>query len=80
MPVAAFLVSAAAFISAFLGGFLALRAVSHVGMIIAIGAGIRIGAAFFDLIPEAVELLEGRSTRSWSRRRSASLPSTPSRS
>ncbi len=54
MPVTAFLVSAAAFISAFLGGFLALRAVSHVGMIIAIGAGIRIGAAFFDLIPEAV--------------------------
>ena len=51
MPVTAFLVSAAAFISAFLGGFLALRAVSHVGMIIAIGAGIRIGAAFFDLIP-----------------------------
>ena len=59
MPVAAFLVSAAAFISAFLGGFLALRAVSHVGMIIAIGAGIRIGAAFFDLIPEAVGLLDG---------------------
>ena len=59
MPVAAFVVSAAAFISAFLGGFLALRAVSHVGMIIAIGAGIRIGAAFFDLIPEAVELLDG---------------------
>ena len=59
MPVAAFLVSAAAFLSAFLGGFVALRAVSHVGMIIAIGAGIRIGAAFFDLIPEAVGLLGG---------------------
>ena len=59
MPVTAFAVSAAAFISAFLGGFLALRAVSYVGMIIAIGAGIRIGAAFFDLIPEAVGLLGG---------------------
>jgi len=59
MPVAAFLVSAAAFLSAFLGGFVALRAVSHVGMIIAIGAGIRIGAAFFDLIPEAAGLLGG---------------------
>jgi zinc transporter ZupT len=59
MPVAAFAVSAAAFISAFLGGFLALRAVRYVGMIIAIGAGIRIGAAFFDLIPEAVGLLDG---------------------
>ena len=36
---------------------LALRAVRYVGVIIAIGAGIRIGAAFFDLIPEAVEHL-----------------------
>jgi ZIP family zinc transporter len=59
VPVAAFLVSAAAFLSAFLGGFVALRAVSRVGIIIAIGAGIRIGAAFFDLIPEAVGLLGG---------------------
>lgn len=59
MPVTAFLVAAAAFVSAFLGGFLALRAVTHVGMIIAVGAGIRIGAAFFDLIPEAVDLLDG---------------------
>ena len=59
MPLTAFLVSAAAFLSAFLGGLLALRAVSRVGMIIAVGAGIRIGAAFFDLIPEAAELLGG---------------------
>jgi ZIP family zinc transporter len=59
VPVAAFLVSAAAFLSAFLGGFVALRAVSRVGIIIAIGAGIRIGAAFFDLIPEAVHLVGG---------------------
>ncbi len=58
-PLAAFLVSAAAFLSAFAGGFLALRAVRHVGMIIAVGAGIRIGAAFFDLIPEASALLGG---------------------
>jgi ZIP family zinc transporter len=59
MPLAAFLVSAAAFLSAFLGGFVALRAVQRVGIIIAIGAGIRIGAAFFDLIPEANKLLGG---------------------
>ena len=59
MPVAAFLVSAAAFLSAFLGGVVALRAVKRVGIIIAIGAGIRIGAAFFDLIPEANDLLGG---------------------
>ena len=51
MPLAAFLVSAAAFLSAFLGGVVALRAVSRVGIIIAIGA------AFFDLIPEAVHLV-----------------------
>jgi ZIP family zinc transporter len=59
VPLAAFLVSAAAFLSAFLGGVVALRAVSRVGIIIAIGAGIRIGAAFFDLIPEAVKLVGG---------------------
>ena len=50
-------VSFAAFLSAFAGGWLALRAVRYVGMIIAVGAGIRIGAAFFDLIPEAIEHL-----------------------
>ena len=59
MPLTAILVSAAAFVSAFLGGFVALRAVSQVGMIIAVGAGIRIGAAFFDLIPEAADMLGG---------------------
>jgi ZIP family zinc transporter len=59
VPVTAFLVSAAAFVSAFLGGLVALKAVSRVGIIIAVGAGIRIGAAFFDLIPEAARLLGG---------------------
>jgi zinc transporter ZupT len=56
---AAFLVSAGAFVSALAGGILALRAVRHVGVIIAVGAGVRIGAAYFDLIPEAVEHLGG---------------------
>lgn len=55
MPVPALLVAFGAFASALLGAWLALRAVRFVGVIIAIGAGIRIGAAFFDLIPEAVE-------------------------
>jgi ZIP family zinc transporter len=59
MALTAIVVSAAAFVSAFLGGMIALRAVRQVGMIIALGAGIRIGAAFFDLIPEATELLGG---------------------
>ncbi len=57
MALTAILVSAGAFLSAFVGGIVALRAVRHVGIIIAIGAGIRIGAAFFDLIPEGSELL-----------------------
>lgn len=57
MTLAALAVSLAAFISAIAGGWLAIRAVRYVGMIIALGAGIRIGAAFFDLIPEAAEHL-----------------------
>jgi zinc transporter, ZIP family len=57
MVLTTFLVSAGAFVSALAGGVLALRAVTHVGLIIAAGAGIRIGAAYFDLIPEAVEHL-----------------------
>jgi ZIP family zinc transporter len=56
---AAILVSVGAFVSALAGGVLAMRAVRHVGVIIAIGAGVRIGAAYFDLIPEAVEHLGG---------------------
>ena len=56
MPLA-LVVSFGAFASALLGGWLAMRAVRFVGVIIAVGAGIRIGAAFFDLIPEAIEHL-----------------------
>ena len=56
MPLA-LAVSFGAFASALVGGWLAMRALRYVGVIIAIGAGIRIGAAFFDLIPESVEHL-----------------------
>ena len=59
MPITAILVSAGAFLSALVGGVVALRAVRQVGYIIAIGAGIRVGAAYFDLIPESVEHLGG---------------------
>jgi ZIP family zinc transporter len=59
MALTAILVSAGAFLSALAGGFVALRATRQVGLIIAVGAGIRIGAAFFDLIPEASSLLGG---------------------
>ena len=57
MPVAALAVSLGAFASALIGAWLALRAVRYVGVIIAVGAGIRIGAAFFDLIPESIDHL-----------------------
>jgi zinc transporter, ZIP family len=57
LPLTALLVSAGAFASAMVGGLLALRAVRQVGLLIAVGAGIRIGAAYFDLVPEAVEHL-----------------------
>ncbi|MBA2300265.1 MAG: ZIP family metal transporter [Chloroflexi bacterium] len=56
MPLA-LVVAFGAFTSALIGGWLAMRAVRYVGVIIAVGAGIRIGAAFFDLIPESVEHL-----------------------
>lgn len=59
MPLTAFLVAFGAFASALAGGVLALRAVRQVGLIIAVGAGIRIGAAFFDLLPEAVDQMHG---------------------
>lgn len=59
MPLAAVLVSAGAFLSALVGGVVAMRATRSVAAIIAVGAGIRIGAAFFDLIPESVDHLGG---------------------
>jgi len=46
-------VAATTFLSTMLGGLLALRTSTHVGMVIALGAGVRVGAAFFDLGPEA---------------------------
>jgi ZIP family zinc transporter len=59
MVLTAFLVAAGAFLSALAGGALAIRAAGSVGAIIAVGAGIRIGAAFFDLIPESIDQLGG---------------------
>lgn len=46
-------VAIATFLSTMAGGALALRATAHLGLIIALGAGVRIGAAFFDLAPES---------------------------
>jgi ZIP family zinc transporter len=62
MPPLLVAMSAAAILSALTGGVMALRLVRQVGYVIAIGAGIRIGAAFFDLLPESVDLMGGRVT------------------
>lgn len=46
-------VVAATFLSTLAGGVVALRTTTQLGLIIALGAGVRIGAAFFDLAPES---------------------------
>jgi ZIP family zinc transporter len=45
------------FISTMAGGLFALRTTAHIGIVIALGAGVRIGAAFFDLAPESAREL-----------------------
>ena len=47
----------ATFLSTMAGGLIALRTVRHLGVILALGAGVRIGAAFFDLAPESATAL-----------------------
>ena len=56
-PVLVVLVAFLTFGSTMLGGLVALRATTHIGVIIALGAGVRIGAAFFDLAPESARSL-----------------------
>ncbi len=51
------LVAITTFASTMIGGLVALRSTAHLGMIIALGAGVRIGAAFFDLAPESANEL-----------------------
>lgn len=43
-------------VSTLIGGALALRLRSHITLLIALGAGILLGAAFLDLLPEAISL------------------------
>ncbi len=57
MQLTAVLVSMGALLSALAGGLVAMRASASIGLVIAVGAGIRIGAAFFDLMPDSVEHL-----------------------
>jgi zinc transporter ZupT len=56
------LVALTTFAATMAGGVFALRVTSHMGMVIALGAGVRIGAAFFDLAPEAARELNSLDT------------------
>ena len=50
------LISIATFVSTFLGGIFALRFKDKLHLILGFSAGAIIGVAFFDLLPEAIEL------------------------
>lgn len=52
------IVAIAAFLSAFGGGLLALRFRDKLHIILGFAAGAVLGVAFFDLLPEAIEILE----------------------
>ena len=52
------IVAAAAFLSTLLGGLLALRLRDKLHLILGFSAGAVIGVAFFDLLPEAIDLGE----------------------
>lgn len=49
-------ISIAAFLSTFIGGLLALRFKDKLHLVLGFSAGAIIGVAFFDLLPEAIEL------------------------
>ena len=53
-----FLIGIAAFISTSLGGLFALRLKDSLHLILGFSAGAVIGVAFFDLMPEALEIIE----------------------
>jgi ZIP family zinc transporter len=53
----AVLLSAAAFVMTLLGGLLALKLQDRLHLILGFSAGAVLGVAFFDLIPEAIELV-----------------------
>jgi zinc transporter ZupT len=56
------LVALTTFAATMAGGVFALRVTSHMGVVIALGAGVRIGAAFFDLAPESARELDSLDT------------------
>ena len=51
-----YFIAAAAFVATFLGGLLALRLRDSLHLILGFSAGAVVGVAFFDLLPEALNL------------------------
>lgn len=51
----AILLTAFAALSTLFGGWLALRARKHIHLLLGFGAGVLLGATFFDLLPEAID-------------------------
>jgi len=51
----AILLTVLAALSTLSGGWLALRARKHIHLLLGFGAGVLLGATFFDLLPEAIE-------------------------
>ncbi|OHA19747.1 MAG: hypothetical protein A2836_00270 [Candidatus Taylorbacteria bacterium RIFCSPHIGHO2_01_FULL_45_63] len=56
-----FLIGVAAFLATFLGGVFALRFKDKLHLVLGFSAGAVIGVAFFDLLPESLELMSGTS-------------------
>ncbi|MFZ3211679.1 MAG: zinc permease [Terriglobales bacterium] len=54
------LLTALAALSTLIGGWLALRARKHIHLLLGFGAGVLLGATFFDLLPEAIEAAGAR--------------------
>jgi zinc transporter, ZIP family len=59
------LLTALAALSTLIGGWLALRARKHIHLLLGFGAGVLLGATFFDLLPEAIE---AAGSRGWTSR------------
>ena len=59
------LLTSLASLSTLFGGWLGLRARRHIHLLLGFGAGVLLGATFFDLLPEAIE---AAGPRGWSSR------------